>query len=446
MGKQSSRLIYREKDIKDLVYQGNFLHKLYKGNELVWEKLYRYFVQVGVLLAFDLESKKYINDTTLYFVTELKRNNTSAIAILYEIETGKVFFAISYDMLRWKEIKILENVNKERRDTIFYSFMSSYDGFFVCQINNTSKKSTIYYVGIDFDLKYKIKELYKEENTILSPSQYGISNYFFFIETFSSSSNHLRYNLHRVSKNGDHISKQLKGNFEKDDVNMIAGGLEVLADGNGNVFLICYDVDARNGGTVIFKVQGMDTDFIYTVFWARNSKILNGARCGIDIMYDSFQTMFIAHRGFEEEPGFVENGNISDKGYYNMEFYKINSEGNVLLVSEKRDHEIGIKCFGIPGRDYLTIKFGGRIDSSYEGADVEGIIYFSNVTKGISSSTNNFTSAIFDYNKQETEPGFVGMYSWKEYLTGKNRSVVIFIDNLFFQESENNYVAVTTWE
>ena len=85
MGKQSSRLIYREKDIKDLVYQGNFLHKLYKGNELVWEKLYRYFVQVGVLLAFDLESKKYINDTTLYFVTELKRNNTSAIAILYEI-------------------------------------------------------------------------------------------------------------------------------------------------------------------------------------------------------------------------------------------------------------------------------------------------------------------------------------------------------------------------
>ena len=40
MGRQSSRMIYKGKDIKDFYCCGIFLGKLYKGNTLVWEKLY----------------------------------------------------------------------------------------------------------------------------------------------------------------------------------------------------------------------------------------------------------------------------------------------------------------------------------------------------------------------------------------------------------------------
>lgn len=40
MGRQSSRMIYKGKDIKDFYCSGMFLGKLYKANTLVWEKLY----------------------------------------------------------------------------------------------------------------------------------------------------------------------------------------------------------------------------------------------------------------------------------------------------------------------------------------------------------------------------------------------------------------------
>lgn len=39
MGKQSSRLIYREKDHKDIYFKGKYHWAMYKGSKLVWEKL-----------------------------------------------------------------------------------------------------------------------------------------------------------------------------------------------------------------------------------------------------------------------------------------------------------------------------------------------------------------------------------------------------------------------
>ncbi|MCH5261584.1 MAG: hypothetical protein J1F42_01595 [Lachnospiraceae bacterium] len=40
MGTQSARLYYQGKDHKDIFYRGNFHNKMYKGNQLLWEKLY----------------------------------------------------------------------------------------------------------------------------------------------------------------------------------------------------------------------------------------------------------------------------------------------------------------------------------------------------------------------------------------------------------------------
>lgn len=68
MGKQSSRLIYRGKDIKDLYYMGKRLFKMYKGNQLVWEKLigdeylifYGTYTNMGILDMDEKEAYKAI--------------------------------------------------------------------------------------------------------------------------------------------------------------------------------------------------------------------------------------------------------------------------------------------------------------------------------------------------------------------------------------------------
>lgn len=447
MGKQSSRLIYRGKDIKDLVYQGNFLNKLYKGNDLVWEKLYRYFVRNTNLEVFDFDTKKYINGNfDKYSIADLKKGPTSAIARMYDRENARNFFAISYDMLQWKEVKELEYIGSLGNVSVNYSFMATYNGFFVYRYLNSDdiKINKLFFVEIDFDLEYTVKEVYSPDVFWRYISQYGVSDYFYGIQQDSKR----EYILHRVWKSGKVESKQLMGNF----VNEIGGigAIQILADENGNVFLICPDIDATNGGTVIFKVQNMDTERVYTAFWARNSEILNGSECGIDIVYDSYQTLFIAHRGYYEEKAFIE-GSYASGGYYNMEFYVIDSAGNVIPTLRERDKEINIKCYGIPGREYLTIKFGGRKETGNdETPTTEGIIYFYNIRKGISSSRSNLdlNSVIFDYDKQSYENAFVGTYSWTDYYNyvSKQRTVVIFVDNLYMNESNGNFIVATKWE
>lgn len=447
MGKQSSRLIYRGKDIKDLVYQGNFLNKLYKGNDLVWEKLYRYFVRNTSLVVFDLDGKKYISEYSGYSISELKKSTTYAIAVLWENKNNRYFFAISYDMLQWKEIKELEHKTRINGKSVYYYFMASYNGFFVYEYAGGNNNEKLYFVEIDYGLEYTVKEVYSPDVFWRNFSQYGVSDYFYGIQKDKAK----EYILHRIWENGTVESKQLMGNFIKDNVGMDDEGIQILADGNGNAFLICPNVGASNGGTAIFKVQNMDTDNIYTAFWARTSKILNGSVCDIDILYDSYQTLFLAHRGFSEEKEFVE-GRSGRSGYYNMEFYVIDSSGNVIPTLQERDKEINIKCYEMPDRDYLTIKFGGRKDTGddYKTPTTEGIIYFYNIKKGISSSRTelDLNSVIFDYNKMQNDTVFVGEYSWTDYYNyvPKQRTVVIFIDNLYMNESDGNFIAVTRWD
>lgn len=63
MGKQSARLYYQGKDHKDIFYQGNFHDKMYKGNRLLWEKLYpaAYFVTTRVLQ----DKSRYVTEIIL---------------------------------------------------------------------------------------------------------------------------------------------------------------------------------------------------------------------------------------------------------------------------------------------------------------------------------------------------------------------------------------------
>lgn len=437
MGKQSARLYYQGKDHKDIFFQNKYHHKMYKGGDLVWEKLYRYFVRNNNLEVFDFDSKKYLSGNDFrYSIFRLKKGPTDAIAIMYDTENERYFFAISYDMLRWKEVKEIEYKARIDGKSVYYFFMASYNGFFVYEQAAGNKNNTLYFLEIDYGLEYTVKKIYSSNILLLSPSQYGISNYFYGIQFDKA----YTYILHRIGKDGKITSGQLKGNFIKDNVDMFEGGGAILADEIGNAYIISFNVGASNGGTYISKVENMDTETIYTAFWARASKTLNGSYCDIDILYDSYQTLFLAHRGFTEEKEFVEGGR-GKNGYYNMDFYKIDSIGRTMSVSQKKDWEIKVRCFGVSGRTYLTIVFGGKKDSSYKGPEEEGIIYFYDVRKGISSSTADIDldSVIFDYDKTQEDAVFVGEFYYGKYY-------VIFIDNLFFNESEGNFIAAIDWE
>lgn len=430
MGRQSSRIYYQGKDHKDIFFQNKYHQKMYKGSDLVWEKLYRYFVDNSYFAVFDFDSKKYISERGRYLVSELKKGPVFSIASIYDYEERRYFFAISYDMLQWKEVKDLEYVSNIAGKTSGYIYMSSQNGFFVYHyiINGENK---LYFVEIDYGLEYTVKEVYSPDVFLRYFSQYGVSDYFYGIQHDKS----YEYILYRIWKNGKVESGRLMGNFIKDNVGMDDGGIAIIADENGNAFLVCYDVGATNGGTVVFKVENMDTELVYTTFWARTSDTLNGSECGIDIIYDSYQTMFLAHRGYGEEKNFIE-GPVGSDGYYNMEFWIINSAGNVIRTEKKRNHEINIKCFGIPGRSYLTIKFEGNQarDHEYISPEADGYIYFQNIRKGITSSKNDNTSCVFDYDKTEYSNCFVGNYN------REGREYVIYIENLYTNESDGNFV------
>lgn len=440
MGRQSSRLIYRGQDIKDIVYQGNFLNKLYKGNDLVWEKLYRYFFWMGNGKIFDLDSKKIIeNFGSKYLIGSGKCNTSNGICFVRDKETNELFFAITEDYLAWKRIEGIDFL-KYQVDYGFYGnyFISSTDdGFFIYfsgSLLENKKKNELYLVTIDSGLEYEVKKIYSSDIWFRYPQLYGISDSFYGIQWDRAS----EYILYRIKKDGTVSSQRMLGNFEKDNVTM--GNIHVLANGNGDIYFICYDAGASNGGTYIFHASGLsNADYTTISFSARNSRFLEGYLCGIDIVYDSYQTLFVAHNASNTVGNITR---VDAESYRKMEFYTIDAVGNTLRTLQKDGEEdMYIRCIGLDGIKFLAIKFEGRETGELGRVEREESIYYRNITKGISSSVTGDTSLEINYDKARNDRCFIGSYSFRDN-SGQYKKMIIYIDNLFLRESENNFAVV----
>lgn len=439
MGTQSSRMIYRGKDIKDFFYRGNYLNKLYKANSLVWEKLYRFFLNNSTSEIFDLDSKVYLDTSNnKYTIGTPKMNISNGISTCRDNETKEYFIAITEDCLKWKKIKGIDFL-KNGGSISNIIFSSTGDGFFVyCVGHNESpkKENEIYLITIDFGLEYEVKKIYSSNIWFRYPQGNGISESFYGIQYDKP----YQYILHKIKKNGEVTSKQLKGPFVTNNVNIDAEGIHVLANDNENVYMFCPFANARNGGTYVFHVSEMETEDVYISFFGGSSKFLEGARCGIEIIYDSYQTLFAVHNE-KYEVGNLKY--VDTNSYKKTEFYIINALGQTMLAVQKDGTEdMHIKCIGLNNVNVLGIRFRRKGKEAYQNPEIDGFIYFADIKKGISSKSNGTTKLSLEikYGKEKNDKCFIGTYSWGTF--GNMKSMVIYIDNLFWNESDNNFAVV----
>ena len=124
MGKQSSRIFYQGKDHKDIAYKNNMHYKMYKNGQLIWEKLFpdEYFV-LGTIVG-RLYSGLHIVDTKNKFIDKIpfanltgNRENIDSVPFdilgcINKILFGKYYygkngvcFATSTDGENWKKIQ-----------------------------------------------------------------------------------------------------------------------------------------------------------------------------------------------------------------------------------------------------------------------------------------------------------------------------------------------------
>lgn len=92
MGKQSARLYFEGQDHKDIFFQGCYHDKMYKGSELVWEKLHgdKYFVSKinDEIFVFYIDSKTFKQSNNAYAQDVAMKND-----VLSFLGSGNIYIS-----------------------------------------------------------------------------------------------------------------------------------------------------------------------------------------------------------------------------------------------------------------------------------------------------------------------------------------------------------------
>lgn len=162
MGKQSSRLIYREKDHKDIYFKGKYHWAMYKGSKLVWEKLAgdEYFVtsctsrKGGIrTLVVDIPNKDYFELLPRHEGIVLYNNLDFCFGL--GDHNGKEHVFATIDGLHYKLGDEFERENLSVGDSAFYGFTkdSLYYIFEKHYGSNVCSSISQYYIGDDLVVK-----------------------------------------------------------------------------------------------------------------------------------------------------------------------------------------------------------------------------------------------------------------------------------------------------
>ena len=118
MGKQSSRMIYRGKDHKDIYFSGNYHNAMYKGSRLVWRKLYDRYCSFNADRVVELDDREIIiGDESVYTYTAIQHNDNYSIATFRVKETRECFTAFSSDF------KVLKNFSLSKLNSFIFSVL-----------------------------------------------------------------------------------------------------------------------------------------------------------------------------------------------------------------------------------------------------------------------------------------------------------------------------------
>lgn len=162
MGKQSSRLIYKEKDHKDIYFKGKYHWAMYKGSKLVWKKLAgdEYFVtsctsrEGGMrTLVVDIPNKDYFELLPRHEGIILYNNSDFCFGL--GDYNGKEHIFATIDGLHYKLGDEFERENLSVGDSAFYGFTkdSLYYIFEKHYGSNVRSSISQYYIGDDLVVK-----------------------------------------------------------------------------------------------------------------------------------------------------------------------------------------------------------------------------------------------------------------------------------------------------
>lgn len=422
MGKQSARMVYRGKDHKDIYYQGNYHNAMYKGGQLVWKKIYDRYCSFDTNRIFDLDSKEIImEDGCIYRYITIHHSIQHSFAIFQNSDTKEYFIAFSRDLLNWKRVKELDNFIDEQN---YSALIANFDGFWIYRLN----RKDAYYVQIDeSDNSYVVKKAEIPAINLYPFQSGGISNNFYAIHRKQVNNNI----LYIAKRNGEIEEKKLGYPF---NINTAPIPRRFFANIEDNIYIIANYSSTYISRTYIFHISNLETDFISTAFDSYGSSFFHNKPVGIDIVYSSTQILLLIHNGIEEGPyGDV----IHTEWYDNIAYYIIYENGNIGKVLEKDDNkDLVMPLYGSDKHDTFTLKFIREkyIEPGFFSPIDDGMAYYSQLQK---DSASNF---------QDTSLEILEGYRNAECIIGRYENssgiLVVYIDNLFLQESEGNFAFI----
>ncbi len=427
MGKQSARMVYRGKDHKDIYYQGHYHNAMYKGNRLVWRKLYDRYCSFSANRVIDLESQEIIvGSESPYIYSAIQHNDGYSISIFTARETKEHFIAFSSDLIKWKRVKELDKI----MDDEYYIrtiFVANFDGFWAYQVG----RNFVYFIEIDnYDDSYTVKEI---ETTIsnLFPYQIGgVSNNFYSITANTT----YEYTFYIAKKNGEFLAKKMGYPFDTFDTAPVP--LMIIANTEDHIYIMSNYKTTYTSRTYLFHFSDFDTDFISTAFDSYRSSYFEHSRVGIDVIYsDSSQILLLFHNGIEK----IEYGPtyVHDDWYDNMAFYRIGPSGNLEFILQKDENkDLEIPLYGSNKHDTFRLRLlmDKYLPPNMINPIDEGTAYYSQLNKGSASDYINTSLEIVEnYRNFEC---IIGKYENSDGI------LVVYIDNLFFEESEGNFAFI----
>lgn len=425
MGKQSARMVYRGKDHKDIYYQGHYHDAMYKGNHLVWRKLYDRYCSFNANRVIELDSREIIaGSESIYQYTAVQHNDNYSIATFRVIETKECFVAFSSDLLKWKRIIELDEI-MDNNHYLTTAYVANFNGFWVYQIDRKS----VYFIEIDdYEKTYTVIST-EMTNTDLFPFQSGgVSNNFYAIKRKQINNNVLCI----AKKTGELEEKKLGYPFNT-NTSPVPGTMFTNID--DHIYIVSDYETTYTTRTYLFHISDFDTDFITTAFDSYRSSYFHKTRIGIDIIYSgAAQILLLFHNGIGEGA----YGNVVHTDWYdNMEFYRINPNGNLEFILQKDENkDLMMPLYGSNKHDKFRLRL--LMDKYLPPNTInpldEGTAYYSQLNKGSASDYMNTSLEIVEnYRNFEC---IIGKYENSDGI------LVVYIDNLFFEESEGNFAFI----
>ncbi|MBD5515353.1 MAG: hypothetical protein HDR06_12140 [Lachnospiraceae bacterium] len=416
MGKQSSRLIYQGTDHKDLFYDGKFHDKLYKGAELVWEKLYpdEFFVEKrdyysGIALA-DVK-EKYIDEIPYYGGIQYITLVGKALVAQFSPEGMKsdgyqmYFYAYSKDAVKWKKINL-------------EPFSQPFSGNQIVVINdnscaitygNQSTGSQKWFI-LNFDINGDIQECIETEYGISGVSEprtiangYG-KKYVFWR---SEGSSHLSIDIVNTSGVVEESFKQIEHYELNTRVNLF------------NVQDEIWCVGAKDLQGYVMTVQKFDPVQGKFTTLKRMEDITLSDVVSMKVLYadEKEVVIFIYNLRDGNDKRSIGIYSITSAGFKEENFITFNSAVSIKNARTNR---------------YAEIYVGGNVPSPTDGYSVGcSIAYYSDIY---------FKNKEFGAKKINGLCGYGMTHSNDEEYD--EREAIVYFDNVYLKESSGNFFII----